>query len=48
MFETLEEKIEQAEGTHVSTKEKALKYIGLLVLTIVIFGALFMAVRFMG
>jgi hypothetical protein len=48
MFETLEERIEQTEGSHLSTKQRVLRYAGLLGLTIVIFGGLFMAVRMLG
>ena len=48
MFETLEERIEQTEGSHLGTKQGVLRYAGLLVITIVIFGALFMAVRMLG
>ena len=48
MFETLEERIEQSEGSHLSTQQKLLRYIGLTAITGVVFGALFMAVQIFG
>lgn len=48
MFESLEEQIEQSEASHISKKQRLFRYVGLLALTIVIFGALFMAVRLLG
>jgi hypothetical protein len=48
MFETLEERIEQSEGSHLSTQKRVLRYLGLIALTAVVFGALFMAVQMFG
>ncbi len=48
MFETLEEQIEQTEDSRPSTTQRVLRYIALLLLTVVIFGLLFMAVRMVG
>lgn len=48
MFNTLEEQIEQSEASHLSTRQKAVRYLLLLAITVVIFGAVFMAVRLLG
>lgn len=48
MFETLEEQIEQSEAVHLTTKQRVLRYVGLLAITLIFFGALFMAVRMLG
>ena len=48
MFETLEEQIEKSEGSHLSTQQKLFRYLGLLALTALIFGALFVAVQMFG
>jgi hypothetical protein len=48
MFETLEEQIEKSESSHLSTQQKVFRFVGLLALTAVVFGALFMAVQMFG
>jgi hypothetical protein len=48
MFETLEDRIEQSEDSHLTTQKRVLRYIGLIALTAVVFGALFMAVQMFG
>ena len=48
MFETLDERIEQSEGSPLSTQKRVLRYLGLIALTAVVFGALFMAVQVFG
>lgn len=48
MFESLEEKIEQSEATHLSSKQKVLRYVGLAAITGIVFSAVFMAVRLLG
>jgi hypothetical protein len=48
MFETLEDRIEQLEDSHLTTQKRVLRYIGLIAFTAVVFGALFMAVQMFG
>jgi hypothetical protein len=48
MFETLEQQIESTEGTHLTAKQKMLRYLVLLVVTAFVFGSLFLAVRTLG
>ena len=45
MFNSLEEKIEEAEGTGPSNARQLLRYIGFVLLAAVIFGGLYMAIR---
>ena len=45
MFNSLEEKIEEAEGSAPSNARQLLRYIGFVVLSAVIFSALYMAIR---
>lgn len=46
MFRSLDEEIEQTEGGPTKTSVRALKYVLLLLLTTVIFGALYLGIRF--
>lgn len=48
MFDTLDEQIERTEGTHLTGKQKLLRYVALLVVTVLVFGSLYMAVRSLG
>ncbi len=48
MFETLEQQIESTEGSHLTTKQKVLRYLVLFFVTVVVFGSLFLAVRTLG
>ncbi len=45
MFETLEQQIESTEGTQLTTKLKLLRYAALFVITTIVFGAMYLAVR---
>jgi hypothetical protein len=45
MFNSLEEKIVEADGTAPSSTRQLLRYAGFVVLSAVIFGALYMAIR---
>jgi hypothetical protein len=45
MFNTLEEKIEEAEGRAPSSAMQLLRYAGFVILSAVVFGALYMAIR---
>lgn len=45
MFNTLEEQIERTEDIAPSPGALAARYAGLLVLTVVVFGALYMVIR---
>jgi hypothetical protein len=45
MFNSLEEKIEEAEGAAPSNARQLLCYVGFVLLAAVIFGALYMAIR---
>ena len=45
MFNSLEEKIEEAEGTAPSSAKQILRYVGFVVVAAIIFGALYMAIR---
>jgi len=45
MFNSLEEKIEESEGSVPSSTGRLLRYAGFLILAAVIFGALYMAIR---
>lgn len=47
MFETLDEQIKQTEAEAVPTKTVVLRYLGVGVVTLVIFGALYMAMMFL-
>ncbi len=48
MFDTLEQQIEDTEGTHLTTKQKLVRYVGLFVITSIVFGSLYLAVRALG
>ncbi len=45
MFDSLEQKIEEAEGTAPSVGRQVLRYGGFLLVSIVIFAALYAAIR---
>ncbi len=45
MFDTLEKQIEETEGTKPSTASVLLKYLLILVATVLVFGGLYMAIR---
>jgi hypothetical protein len=48
MFDTLDEQIERTEGIHLTSKQKLLRYAGLFIVTVLVFGALYLAVRSLG
>jgi hypothetical protein len=45
MFNTLEEQIDQTQDTPPSTSTRAMRYAGVLAVTALIFGVLFVAIR---
>ena len=45
MFNTLEEQIEKTQGAPPSTGAQAIRYVGLFVLSAVVFGVLYVAIR---
>ncbi len=45
MFDTLEKQIEETEGSKPSTSSILIKYLIILVATVVVFGGLYMAIR---
>ncbi len=45
MFDTLEEQIEKSEGEAPSSGVRAAKYLGLFVLSALVFGVLYVAIR---
>jgi hypothetical protein len=48
MFDSLNEQIEKSQGGAQSTGTRALRYVGLLVLSVVVFVALYMVIRVAG
>lgn len=48
MFNTLEEQIEEAQGAAPSPGARALRYVGLSVLSLIVFAALYLAIRLAG
>jgi hypothetical protein len=48
MFDSLEKQIERSEGSPPTSRERVFRYLGLLAITLVVFIALFMAVRMVG
>lgn len=47
MFETLEEQIDKTEGEIPSTRARAFRYAGLLVVTTIVVGVLYAAIVFL-
>jgi hypothetical protein len=47
MFETLEEQIDKTEGETPSTRARAVRYAGVLVITALVVGALYAAIVFL-
>ncbi len=45
MFDDLEEQIHKDEGAPPPLTTRVLKYVGLFVLTLIVFGALYLAIR---
>jgi hypothetical protein len=48
VFNSLEEQIDQTEGGAPSTGARALRYVGLLVLSAIVFAGLYLAIRLVG
>jgi hypothetical protein len=48
MFETLEEQIQEVEGAAPTRGKRILKYLALLVISLVVFGGLYFAIRLLG
>ncbi len=48
MFETLEEQIQEVEGAAPSRAQRALRYLVLLIISLVVFGGLYFAIRSLG
>ena len=48
MFETLDQQIEESEGGRQSIWKRVLRYAEVFAVTLVVFGALYMGIRWMG
>jgi hypothetical protein len=48
MFQTLDEQIQEVEGAAPTRGQRALKYLVLLVISLVVFGGLYFAIRSLG
>jgi len=48
MFESLDQQIQEAEGTPPTITQRILRYLGVFAVTVVVLGALYMGIRLMG